>query len=216
MRALAVILLSARLTHWNTYLIFLQTYNITLKSMINPKLSQQRFWPYHENGHIKIVQQYGITYASLKLASLYCNIVIHNKGTPTWNSHTSWGINGMVLLSPFSRHGQTLCWLSLELTNDLQVVSFENTTLWVWKWVILLFLKPCPRQHFAPGSGARHNSQTRDNDRLFFFCALALKPQKKRLLKASWKDLILWEKIQGFTSWASYSKRILSMSQLLF
>ena len=47
----------------------------TLQSMINAKLSKQRFWHCYENGLIKTIQMipYNL-YVSVKLTSLYCGL----------------------------------------------------------------------------------------------------------------------------------------------
>ena len=47
----------------------------TLQSMVNAKLSQQRFWPCHENGLIKTIQTKPHNLqGSVKLTSLYCGL----------------------------------------------------------------------------------------------------------------------------------------------
>ena len=52
----------------------IECYN-SLIYMINPKLSQQRFWHCHENGLIKTIQTIPHNlYVSFKLASLYCGL----------------------------------------------------------------------------------------------------------------------------------------------
>ena len=49
--------------------------NTTLQSMMNAKLSPHRFWPCHENGHIKTIQTIpNILFVSFKSASIYCGL----------------------------------------------------------------------------------------------------------------------------------------------
>ena len=70
----------------------------TLQSIMNTKLSKQRFWHCHENGLIKTIKMIPHKlYASFKLTSLYCGLriilVYPNPGKPTWHSHVGCGVS---------------------------------------------------------------------------------------------------------------------------
>ena len=55
--------------------MIIESYNTTLQSLMNTKLSLHRFWPCHENGLIKTIQTIPHNqYVSFKLASLYCGL----------------------------------------------------------------------------------------------------------------------------------------------
>ena len=115
----------------------------TLQFVLIAKNSQQSFSPCPENGLIKTITTMsnnlfvdfnsGFFYRCLQLQVFFSN---SQKGEANMKvTYRLWGFIGILLNSPFSRHGWILCWLSLDFTANLRVVPSEIVRLLISKTV---------------------------------------------------------------------------------